>query len=432
MPWQQDVADVALEVDPVTGLLVYRKVVVTVPRQSGKTTLLLSVMVQRANAWVRQRIKYTAQSRNDARAKWEDEHLPLLEDSPFAGRYRVRKTNGSEAIKWQNGSIHGLVAAKKTSGHGNVLDLGVIDEAFAQVDYRLEQAMSPAMITRPQPQLWVVSTAGDDESVYLWNQVELGRARAEAGLQSGVCYFEWSADDDDDAGDPATWAKCMPALGHTQTIEAVRGEYESMPLPEFDRAYLNRWRKGKADDPVVPLPRWAQLLDEGSEIVGPPVLVFDVNPEQSHATIAAVGRRADGKVHLEVIDHRSGTGWVVDRLVQLKARHKPAAIWADYKSTAGTLAAAAEKRKLGVRPIEGAELAKACGRFVAATLDGDLCHLGQPELLAAITGARKRPLGDAFAWSRRRSDVDISPLVAVTIGLFAIEAGPAKKPVFAH
>src|SRR5215207_2302173 len=44
MPWQQHVADVAMEVDPDTGRLVYRRIVLTVPRQSGKTTLLLAKM----------------------------------------------------------------------------------------------------------------------------------------------------------------------------------------------------------------------------------------------------------------------------------------------------------------------------------------------------------------------------------------------------
>ena len=48
MPWQQHVADVALEVDPATGLLAYREVVVTIPRQSGKSSLALAIMVHRA------------------------------------------------------------------------------------------------------------------------------------------------------------------------------------------------------------------------------------------------------------------------------------------------------------------------------------------------------------------------------------------------
>ena len=50
MPWQQRVADTALEVDPGTGRLAYREVTLTVPRQSGKTTLILALAVHRALA----------------------------------------------------------------------------------------------------------------------------------------------------------------------------------------------------------------------------------------------------------------------------------------------------------------------------------------------------------------------------------------------
>ncbi len=34
MPWQQHVADVAFEVNPETGRLAYREIVLTVPRRS--------------------------------------------------------------------------------------------------------------------------------------------------------------------------------------------------------------------------------------------------------------------------------------------------------------------------------------------------------------------------------------------------------------
>jgi hypothetical protein len=46
-------------------------------------------------------------------------------------------------------------------------------------------------------------------------------------------------------------------------------------------------------------------------------------------------------------------------------------------------------------------------------------HLGSLELRAAIHGAATRPLGDAWAWSRKGSSVNISPLVSSTIALWA-------------
>jgi hypothetical protein len=85
MPWQRQVADVAMELDPATGLLAYGEVDLTTPRQSGKTTLELAVLVHRCRTWARSRALYSAQDRIHARLKWEDDHVATLERSPFAG-----------------------------------------------------------------------------------------------------------------------------------------------------------------------------------------------------------------------------------------------------------------------------------------------------------------------------------------------------------
>jgi hypothetical protein len=110
MPWQRLVADVAMELDPTTGLLAYREIDLTTPRQSGKTTLELAVLVHRCRTWARSRVLYSAQDRIHARLKWEDDHVATLDRSPFAGEYRVRYQRGDEAIRWHNGSRHGIAA----------------------------------------------------------------------------------------------------------------------------------------------------------------------------------------------------------------------------------------------------------------------------------------------------------------------------------
>ena len=74
MPWQQHAVDVALEVDPDTGELFYEEVVLSVPRQSGKTTLLIALMVWRCLHMCRrlgtpQTVTYLAQTRNAGRLK---------------------------------------------------------------------------------------------------------------------------------------------------------------------------------------------------------------------------------------------------------------------------------------------------------------------------------------------------------------------------
>ena len=95
MPWQRQVLDVALEVDPDTGRLVYREVRLTVPRQSGKTTLLLSLMTHRCIGFgSRQRVVFTMQSRQDAREKLFEDYRPLLDQSPLGPKLDWRESNG--------------------------------------------------------------------------------------------------------------------------------------------------------------------------------------------------------------------------------------------------------------------------------------------------------------------------------------------------
>lgn len=433
MPWQQYVADVALEVDPGTGRLAYREVVLTVPRQSGKTTLILAVAVHRALAFgAAQKIVYSAQTRNDARKKWEDDHVAALDASPLGKRaprpYRVRKTNGNEAIIWRNGSMHGISSNTEKSGHGGTLDLAFMDEAFAHVDNRLEQAFKPAMITRPQPQTWVVSTAGTGESVFLWGKVENGRLRAEEGATEKIAYFEWSAEPGADPGSIATWQSCMPALRHdanptgTQPIEAVATEYASMPLPEFRRAFLNLWDVRRAD-PVISADDWAACTARTSKMADPVALAFDVSPDRSSASISAAAPSTvhRDRLHVEVVEQAAGTGWVVPRLVELSARHRPVDIVCDAAGPAGSLLAQAAAADLAVKVVSTRQHAQACGGFYDAVMDGELVHIGQPGLAAAVDGACRRNVGDAWLWDRRSSSVDITPLVAGTLAKWAWE-----------
>jgi hypothetical protein len=428
MPWQRLVADVALEIDPYTGLLAYREIDLTVPRQSGKTTLILSVSVQRALGWLRQRIVYAAQTRNDARKKWEDDHVITLESSDFAALFRTRKTNGNEAVLWKNGSQHGITSNTEKAGHGGTIDLGFIDEAFAQVDNRLEQAYKPAMITRPQPQLWVVSTAGTPDSVYLREKVDTGRARLLAGEPSKVAYFEWSAPEDADPADRAVWRACMPALGYTISEDAIAADFQTMNLLEFRRAYLNQWCDRNVHEPVVDLQVWADLRDDGSTALDPVYFALDATPDRSWASIMTSGLRTDGRLHGELIDHRPGMGWLLDRVVQLDGRWHPAGWLLDPAGPCGSLIPALQEA--GIEPIlvNAREMGQACGAFYDAAVNDRIRYVNHPDLNAALAGAKKRDLGDAWAWHRKDSVTDISPLVGLTLAMHGVATREPPTP----
>jgi hypothetical protein len=417
MPWQRIVADVAMELDPRTGRLAYREVIVTTPRQSGKTTLELAALVHRCRTWERSRVLYTAQDRIHARSKWEDDHLAALQRSPFAGEFKPRFQRGDEAIRWHNGSWHGIAAPGEKAGHSDTLDLVVVDEAWSHEDSRLELGLSPTMITRPQPQLWVVSTAGTLRSAYLWGKVERGRARVLSRNGTGaVAYFEWSAQEGADPASPATWRSCMPALSRTVPIAAIRAEFERLDLADFCRSYLNLWPGAIPSDwLVITEAAWRALADPHSEAVDPVAFAADVTPERSHAAIAVAGQRLDALGHGEVIDHRSGTGWVVPRLLELHQRWDPCAVVIDPTGPAGSLIAPLEAAGIEVVQPGAREAAHAAGGLFDAVTEATMRYRPRPALDAAVAGARQRPLGDGWAWGRRNTSTDVCPLVALTL-----------------
>lgn len=425
MPWQEQVIDTALEIE--NGQFVYKDVILTVPRQSGKSTLLLSLILSRALSQPNQRIVYTAQSRQDARKLWFETWIPQLESSPLRDLFKTRLANGDEALIFDNGSRQGLVASTAKAGHGQTLDLAIVDEAFSQADARLEQSLKPAQITRNQPphrgaQFWVVSTAGTlTSSPYLLDKVEKGREIAASGFNKSVCYFEWSAEDGLDPADEETWWSCMPALGRTASVEAVRADFMSMDLHEFERAYLNRWTTVKAD-PVIPIELWDAQKRQYSSKGIPIALSVDVTPTRDAATIAAAGQIGD-KIFVEIIKHQRGLSWVIPALKKLLQTHEVRWVVVDSAGPAGALLTGIEELYVEVKQTSTQELARACATLYDAVVDTQsVIHPGQIDVRNALDGAVRRDVGDGgWAWGRRNSGTDISALVAATLAHWQVK-----------
>lgn len=425
MAWQQYVLDVALEYDPATGTPCYRNIVVTVPRQNGKTTLILVLFLIRALGFDRQNMIYTAQNRNDAKKKMVNDWLPALNETKFNSYYDVTQANGNEAMKFNNGSLLALMATTEKSGHGTTIDLGVVDEAFSLPDARMDQALIPAMLTKRDAQYWITSTVGTyEKSSWLLGKNMNGRKAVEEGMREGVAYFEWSADESADPSLEATWRSCMPAMDVTFNAEVIRTIFTSgdMELSEFRRAFLNQWVDAPTD-PVISLERWNQLVTEDKMTNESWALAFDVAEDRSASSIAAAWRRADGKFQVVLIQTGPGTAWVAPRIAGIWHDRRPVGIWCQRDGPAGSLISALNNLNvplLNDSPVS--DLAKGCGQFYDACIEGSLVHLEDPLLTKTLDGAVKRSLSDSWVWSRKNSSIDISPIVAITMALFGAMA----------
>lgn len=237
MPWQADLAAIALERE--AGRLAYRDVTITVPRQSGKTTLMLALAVHRMLAADGQVVAYGAQNRLAARGKLFDVLWPAVQRSEVGKLFRLVRNNGQESLRAANGSRLILLSSEEAAGHGETIDLVVLDECWAMTQ-AVEQGVRPAMATRPNAQIWMLSTAGTKKSVWWRSKIEGGRVAA--GVAGGrLAYFEWSCDPDVDALDPENWSSFMPALGHTIDRDVVEADLAVMSVQEWRRAYANQW-----------------------------------------------------------------------------------------------------------------------------------------------------------------------------------------------
>jgi hypothetical protein len=459
MPHQAYMADVALEIDPETGLLAYPEVVIIGPRQvTGKTEWLLPMLTHRCIGFEHagpQRVLYTAQTADDARLKWRDVHLERLRDVPKLGRrFSARLTQNKEAFIWANGSMWspGSTTGKK-GGTGDTLDMAVIDEAWSRPDSRTELGMRPAMMTRPWSQLIVasmipgLSRAKPGEWPYLRHKRQVGRARVEAGVRHGMAFFDFSARPGMDPGDPETWWSCMPGLGRTVAERKVRDDFAAMDPVDFCAEYLG-WEP-ETTTPGWSLIRektWEGLKDPMSTIDGVPALCLEITEDRAFGYILAAGHRTDGHWHVEVVEpgHRvtgpeaMGTTWMLPRALELVEEWKPSTVVIDPRRPAASLIVPLRKAGVHVLTPNTLDSAAACGRFYDATGDAAreeddgvrMFHLGQPELDASLGAARRLDTGSggAFTFVKRGSAGTLSPLYGVTLAMHGVEV-MSTKPI---
>lgn len=424
MPWQRQVVDVGLEIDPRTGHFAYREIIVSVMRQNGKTTLVLANEVERCTVWPEpQRCVYTAQTGKDSKHKLLNEHVPVILDSPLGklitppvGKIRRAADDTGVDFGGPNGGTIDALTSATASGHGRVVDLGVLDEAWKDADDDREQAVLPAMATRPWGQLWVVSTKGTESSTYLNRKIKMGRAFAVEDPGSEVAYFEWSIPEDENIYDPKVWWRYMPALGWTITEAAVAHAARTMKEDEFRRAFGNQQQQGGTER-EIPAELWDRCQDPQAAPEGKVVFSVEVGPEREYAAIVA----SDGRA-VEVVEHREGASWVPGWFAE-KSHRRSRPVVIDKRGPAQSLVKELRKKRVKVTELATDEVVAACGVMQDAIADARVAVRPSSQALDdAVAVVRKRPVGDRFVWSRSTSEGDITTFFAATLAFAAAQS----------
>lgn len=329
----------------------------------------------------------------------------------------IRTGAGDQAIELLNGCRLRFIARSRSSGRGFSGDAVYLDEAF-KLDDDTFGALLPTLSARPDPQLWLTSSAPHSDSSVLHRV----RERGHRGDEHRLLFCEWGNEPGTDPTDVDAWVRGIPGLGIRIHPEDVAVEQRSMSPEEFARERLGIPDLPDGARGMLDVAAWSALCDP-AEAPRDVRIALEVAPDRSWASFGAAGRRADQLIHVELVDRFVGTAGVVARAAQLHQTYQTPII-VDPASPAGSLIPQLVADGVEVDEFTTRDLTQACGAFVDAITNDEIRHIGQRELDAAVAAARERKVGEAWAFARVSGQVDVTPLLAVAA---AVGRVPAKR-----
>lgn len=429
MPWQEYAADLIGEVDA-DGLPAWPMVVISVPRQAGKTTSSLAACVHRLLTGRNRRVWSTAQTGQKARAKWL-EQVEVIESDlfPLRSLFTTKKAAGNEQlIVPRLGSKFSPHPPTEDSLHGEQSDLNFIDEGWVFDDAEaaaLMQAIVPTQTTRPGAQTIVVSTRGTAASTWFHGLVEKAKQPG-----SRIALLDYGIGPDDDPTDLNVIAAHHPAYGYTVTMDALERAQNQLAPAEFARAYGNR--ETGARNRLIPLEAWqsAQTMDK---IPADSPLVFGaaIDMDRTETAIVAAGA-LNGLPIVEVVDRRPGTGWAADRLDELCTKFDAPAPWVDPIGPSSTLVDQLKNLGYDIPQINTRVITSAAADVMDRLTATDADGMAAPRIRVRPDDAldvaaeivEQRRVGEAWAWSRKTVGGSIATLEAMTLAVWGLEHKP--------
>jgi phage terminase large subunit-like protein len=425
--WQSYAFERALLTRP-DGKWAAMEVGVDVARQNGKGGILEARALAGIFVFEERLIIHSAHL-VDTSLEAMERLLYLIEDIPeFDGQVkRVVRTNGREGIIFRSGQRIRFRTRTKGGGRGFTADCLLLDEAMFLPEMTMG-ALIPTLSARPNPQVWYTGSAVD-QMVHDHGSVFARVRRRGIAQDKGVAYFEWSAPYEIDTvgehlDDRDAWVAANPAIGIRINEEFIKTERRAMDNRTFavERLGVGDWPSDADGVETIEWDRWRELVDNQSFMLDPICLAFDVPPARDRVSIVAAGLRGDGLLHFETVEYRRGTGWFAEKIQDLVGRMNVHSVSYDPGSPASSLVRQLENLGVRLEKVGARDYAAACGYFHDGVTEGAFRHLGTDELATAVKNAATRPLGDSWAWSRKNSAADISPLVAATLAVWQASA----------
>lgn len=456
----------------------FRKVLVLVSRQNGKTELLVVLTLFWLFVDQVPLVLGTSTKLDYAAESWKKacriaRRVPSLR-SEIPAKGGIRKANG-EQVLWRadaleedldEGSRYKIAASNEEGGRSLTIDRLVLDELRQHHDYTAHDASVPATNAVPDAQIWALSNAGSDRSVVLNDMRDAALAFIKTGEgDERLGIFEYSAPDGASPLDLGALAQANPNLGRRIDPDALLGDARTamqkggLKLAGFKTE--NMCMRVRVSDPAIDGEAWAgpcKLPGTLSEARGRIALCLDVSLDSQHATLAAAAMLADGRVRVEIVQAWSDLAKLRRDLPGVVARVKPRKLGWFPNGPAASLTADMKSRRregdIAAWPPRGVEVDElkseapaVCMGFAALVAAGEVVHSDDPLLNAHVGGAEKLQRGDAWVFTRKGAGpvkaedapgsedgavvghVDAAYAAAGAVHLARTMPAPAGKPV---
>lgn len=274
----------------------YVRAATWVPRGNGKSPLASGVALYmlRGDGEFGAEVYSAATKKEQARIVFGDAQAMLRRRTDLATRLGLDVGQHS-IVHLPSNSKFSPLSSDSTTQDGLNISCAIVDEIHAHKDRGMLDVIDSGS-KRASSLLWVISTAGTDQSGVGYQEFTYGRDILE-GRKSDDRYFAiiWTEDEGDDPWSEETWAKVNPNYGVSVdpakvAADANKARQMASAQPEFFTKRLNRWMN--ADQAWLSMERWAacgdSTLDPAQFALDPCFVGLDLATMNDIASVARV------------------------------------------------------------------------------------------------------------------------------------------------
>lgn len=245
---------------------------------------------------------FSSASSKDQAAIVHEHAIQMVQNSPEL-MHRCKINHTTKLITWKpNQATYRALSSESGTAEGLNGHCSIADELHVWFGRKLWDSLKYMGAAKPQPILFVITTAGEDTQSVCYEQREYGLSVIRGDVMDlGFLAYIKAAESKDNPGDPKTWAKANPALGgivkhrelETMYLEACKS---AAALSAFKRYRLNIW--GMVEEPWLDMDAWDACRETYTEadVVGMPAYAgLDLSKSRDMTALAVIVPMGDAE-----------------------------------------------------------------------------------------------------------------------------------------